>query len=372
MKRFLYVVYLLVIFFVVLEIALRIYNPFHLRLKGDKIILPVNIQTTINNRINPKLDPVIVNSSNSLGLRGPELPRTTDSLLKIITIGGSTTECHFLDDKKTWPYLLGKKLTDSFPCVWLNNAGLDGHSTFGHIVLLNGHIKQLRPAVILFMPGINDIELADPTFHDKLNTKGAVPDWKHYVFENSEVLNLGLNLVRGWRAQKFVNTTNSMFIPDSMQKRQVTGALFYKRVAAQKPYLEGYRRRLAQMADTCIAWHILPVFVTQALLCGEGKDSLTGDDLALIPAWPDDTTLNGKLFWTMLEQYNDVARSLAASRHLPLIDLAGRMPKNSLYYYDMCHFTNQGAAEVSSIVAQALTPILVQHFPFRCPHRASN
>jgi len=363
MKRVLYYVYLFFITLLILEILLRIYNPFHLRLKGDKIVLPVNIKMTIRNRINPKLDPLIINTRNSLGLRGPELPQTKDSLLKIITIGGSTTECHFLNDEKTWPFLLGRKLADSFPHSWLNNAGLDGHSTYGHIVLLNGHIKQLHPSVILFMTGINDIETADPTFHDKMNTRGAVPDWRHYLFENSEVLNLVLNLVRGWRAQKFNNTTNNMLVLDSTRRLEIPDSVYNKRLADQQPFLDAYRRRLTQLADTCEAWHIRPVFITQACQFGPGKDSLTGTDLELFPADPKDPSLNGRLLWAMLEKYNDVTREFAGSRHFPLIDLARAMPKNSLYFYDNCHLTNPGAEKVASIVANGLIPVLDQYFP---------
>src|ERR1700761_3870697 len=97
-KRIAYAVYLPVAVFLLLELALRIYNPFHLRLKGDKILLPVNERLTITNHINPKLDPVIVNTRNHLGFRGPDTPAGMREALSIITIGGSTTECHFLTD----------------------------------------------------------------------------------------------------------------------------------------------------------------------------------------------------------------------------------------------------------------------------------
>lgn len=362
-RRIAYVVYFVFAVFFLLEICLRIYNPFHLRLKGNRIVLPVNQQITILNRINPKLDTVIVNTRNSLGFRGPELPADREHVLTIITIGGSTTECHFLSDGKTWPFLLGKELADSFPGCWLNNAGLDGHSTYGHTVLLNDHVKQLRPSVILFLTGINDVETSGPSFHDKLNTRGAYPDLKHYIFENSEVLNLLLNLARGWRAQKFNNTTNSLLVLDKDEKFVLPDSVMKERLAKQKPYLEAYRARLLQLADTCIAWHILPVFITQPNQFGVGTDPLTGTDLALFPADPGDRTVNGKLIWDMLSAYNDVTRSVCAQKQLPVIDLAALLPKNSLYFYDMSHFTNEGAGKVAAILASGLVPVLDSHFP---------
>ena len=358
-----YSIYLFLAIFLLLEIGLRIYNPFHFRLKGDKIVLAANQKQIIRNRINPKLDSTIINTRNSLGFRGPELPPDSSPLLKIITIGGSTTECHFLNDERTWPYLLGKKLSDSLRNCWLNNAGLDGHSTYGHIVLLNGHVKQLRPSVVLFLTGINDVESDNPTFHDKLNTRGAYSDWRHYIFENSEVLNLALNLVRGWKAQKFNNTTNHLLVLDSSRRLTLPEAVIRRRLERQAPYLDAYRQRLQQLADTCLAWHILPVFLTQANQFGAGRDPLTGADLELYPTDPADPAMNGRLIWDMLEEYNDVVRTMCIEKGLPMIDLARDLPKNSLYFYDMSHFTDKGAEKVASIVDSALVPLLEKKFP---------
>lgn len=152
-KRIIYIFFLLAVTLVGLEIILRFYNPFQFRLRGDQIILPVNIHLTIRNSINPKLDSVIQNNRNELGFRGPSRPADFASKLSIIAVGGSTTECHFNSDDKTWPALLGSKLNNNFNHIWLNNAGLDGHSTFGHQVLLQDHLVKVHPKVILFLTG---------------------------------------------------------------------------------------------------------------------------------------------------------------------------------------------------------------------------
>lgn len=350
---------LFVLFFAILmEILLRLYDPFHFRVKGDKVVLPVNQREIIDNRINPKLDPIVINTRNSLGFRGPEPSKDTVGQLRIVTMGGSAVECHFLNDDKTWPFLLGKHLAGQFPDCWLNNAGMDGHSTYGHVVLLNGFVKELRPSMVIFLTGINDVENSAPTFHDKLNTRGAVADWRHYLFDNSEVLSLLLNLSRGWRVQRFTNTTNSMLLLDPVQRKRLPDSVVRERMSRQAPFLEGYRSRLKDLADTCIAWHILPVFLTQPNQFGAGRDSVTGADLALFPVDGMGSNMNGKLVWDLLEQYNDVTRSLCRDRGLPLIDLALLMPKNSLYFYDMSHFTNEGSEELCRIIEGPLDKII--------------
>src|SRR5436305_1824700 len=47
-----------------------------------------------------------LNTTNRWGMRGDEPPTDWQNHYTIVTIGGSTTQCFFLDDHKTWPYLL--------------------------------------------------------------------------------------------------------------------------------------------------------------------------------------------------------------------------------------------------------------------------
>src|SRR4030042_6902799 len=52
------------------EIILRVYNPLGFRIKGDKIILPINKKEIIHHENGlGKLDRVVVHQRNSLGFR---------------------------------------------------------------------------------------------------------------------------------------------------------------------------------------------------------------------------------------------------------------------------------------------------------------
>src|SRR5665648_1054650 len=78
---------LLISFILVLgfcELILRVYNPLGFRIKGNKIILPVNKKEIIYHEGSGKLDRVVVHQSNSLGFRGPEPPATFADWLTII------------------------------------------------------------------------------------------------------------------------------------------------------------------------------------------------------------------------------------------------------------------------------------------------
>ena len=329
-------------------------------MKGDKIILPVNQTQIIRNDINPKIDSVIINRRNSLGFRGPEKPAGFANILSIITVGGSTTECHFLSEEKTWPYVLSQDLKPAYKDLWINNAGFDGHSTFGHQVLMNDYLVRIKPKIILFLAGINDIENNQPSFHDKLNTKGAYADFKHFIFTNSEVLSVILNFFRGWKAQKMNNTTNAMWDLRRGEQLILTEEEIDRTLRKQQKYLVDFRRRIEGLIDTCRSYSILPVFITQPNQFGHGTDSITGVNLEtyLLP-----NNLNGKALWRVLELYNQNVKSICFERDVPVIDLANLLPKSSLYFYDGSHYTNQGARKVASILAEQLKPLIWDKYP---------
>src|SRR4030042_3773233 len=141
------------------EIILRVYNPLGFRIKGDKIILPVNKKEIIYHEPG-KLDELVIHQKNSLGFRGPEPPPDFADYLTVVAIGGSTTECFELAEDKTWPHVLGEKLKEDFNRLWLNNAGLSGNSTFGNYVLVRDFMVKLKPKVALFLVGVNDIGIS--------------------------------------------------------------------------------------------------------------------------------------------------------------------------------------------------------------------
>jgi lysophospholipase L1-like esterase len=72
---------------------------------------------------------------------------------------------------------------------------------------------------------------------------------------------------------------------------------------------------------------------------------------------------SGSLNWQILELYNQKTRQVGKKHDVPVVDLAARMPKNSNLYYDLFHFTNQGAEAVASIIFNDLKPHIQKNFP---------
>jgi len=103
-------------------------------------------------------DKAVVYTRDRFGLRGSCQDLTS---AKIVTVGGSTTDERYISEGQTWQDVLQEKIrsklhSDSF-CI--ANAGVDGHSTFGHIQSFRYWfplIDGLKPDYYLLYVGLND------------------------------------------------------------------------------------------------------------------------------------------------------------------------------------------------------------------------
>ena len=348
----------------VLEALLRVFNPFHFRVRLEKIELLTNIKFKTENHDLKKLDRIIRHSKNSLGFRGAPPPRDFDRWLTIITVGGSTTECFYLSDGQTWTDILGRELQQDFTRVWINNAGLDGHSTFGHLQLLQDYILKLKPKCLLFLVGINDLGRDDLTAYDVggegLDIIKPRPRALNILANHSAFFSLVLNLSRYLEGYNR-GLVHRQVDPEKLEKLDHLEAGYAAGIKRQhqEKYLRPYAGRLAELVRRCRANHIEPVLLTQPALYGQAVDPTTGVNLGTIEVGSS----NGKLAWELLELYNDVTRQLGQRQDLPVIDLARQLPKDSLYFYDFFHFTTEGAARVAGIICRDLSPFLAEKFP---------
>lgn len=353
----------------VLEVGLRFIPAAQMRIRGGRIALPLNQKTEFRNTTISKVDPVVTQTRNSLGFRGENPPPDLANRLSIVTVGGSTTECYYLSDDKTWPEQLKRQLQKSCPNLWLNNAGLDGHTTFGHAMLFDQYLVELRPKCLVFLIGINDVGRenaagVDERLRRDQGTKNRLAQIYFWVVEHSVVAALCDNLRRTAQARvagvhhqdinhgelKWNESQGRQHSPDEVQ------LILTKH---RTDYLPGYRQRVEALLDRCREHNILPVLVTQPALFGPGIDPDTGVDLSRVAVGD----LSGDLQWQILELYNEVTRAVALDQHVTLIDLAHSLPHDSRLYYDYYHFTNAGAAEVASIVAKPLIEALQRRFP---------
>ena len=363
---------------ILMEIVLRIYNPFEFTIKGNRIILSKNKRTEITNPHTDKLDSIIRKSTNSLGFRGEERPEQIQEYLSIFALGGSTTQCAYQSDGKTWPDVLGVKLRRHFNMLWINNAGLSGHSTFGHIVLMEDFILPLKPDVVLFLIGVNDVGVKDLTDWDKQSFKNET--FNRIQFNSlksffvsmayvSEVFAISLNMYRYVKARSrglnhhinkaTLDAEKSEFLQDIEYLDIPQEEHMRMKQEYERNYLKEYKLRLRRLIELSKNKGIEPVFITQPALYGKGIDSITQVDLEKIKVGQ----INGRLKWEILELYNGLTRKVGKEEDILTIDLASELPKNSKYYIDYIHYSNEGIEKVVDIIYSHLYPFMLEKIP---------
>src|SRR5215212_4764730 len=78
---------------------------------------------------------------NEHGLRGDAF--SPDQDYRILAVGGSTTECLYLDEAEAWPHLLQELLNAKpGPRAWVGNVGKSGQMTRNHVVQVEKLTRQ--------------------------------------------------------------------------------------------------------------------------------------------------------------------------------------------------------------------------------------
>ncbi|MCC6818898.1 MAG: SGNH/GDSL hydrolase family protein [Bacteroidia bacterium] len=318
------------------EIVLRIYNPFQSRVRGNEIILKSNYKrnVVIEPAING-LDKQITYSTNSLGFRGPEPPKNWNDAVTIITVGGSTTECSLLSDDSTWSAQLFNQLKQKDNNIWLNNAGLDGCSTYGHNILMRDYIVKLKPDYVVFLIGIND--LVKSSFQNEdgflINRKES---FMRKLLKKSELFTLIANLIEASKSQKanvahgkdpYEYKNNELNNPDSSYRMGLENNL--------KTMIPDYVIRIKELSKQCKDAGIKPIFVTQ-------------------PKFDDSLSYS----WKVMERYNLALIDYCNHEGFPVIDLGLKMPKEVSLFYDQIHYTNKGARTIADILMPDIYSII--------------
>jgi len=294
-----------------------------------------------------------------MGFRGPELPDSISKLISIVTIGGSTTECKFLSDSCTWSSILHQSLKRENNSIWLNNAGIDGHSTFGHLLLLDEYILKLKPNYALFLTGINDEEIDKPDEFDLMAEKkistGSIKAFIKSLLNHTELGRTAFNFYQVQIAYKKGLIHREINLHELIDS-PLPDSIVNKRLGMQEKYISAYKERINSIILKCRNAGIQPILITQPSLLGDYTDSTTKIPMGNKWVKNEDHIDNCMLEGKVLELYNNVLRSF--SGNVKVIDLAEKMPKNSLYYYDFIHFTNEGAKKVAEILFTDLYSII--------------
>jgi len=321
-------------------------------------------------------------SIDSLGLRGDELP--DDAARRILTLGGSTTECLYLDQNESWPGLVQQLLNERSPSTraWVGNAGRSGHTTREHVFQVEELLKVVSSVdTVVVLAGINDLgrRLARGAAYDPhfLDSPGASDIARHDAFQ---VRPLGVDEGGSWFARtaigRLTNTyrRNARSKEDSAAPKQHAQGYDGKIIAVWRRHRQGaahlidelpdltdalaeYQRNLARIVDSARSANARIVLLTQptmwrADLPSELQSLLWMGGIGDFQAKPGSDYYTVRALAEGMRLYNEAMLALARERGVECVDLAALLAGDDAAFYDDCHFNEHGARRVAEALAE--------------------
>ncbi len=302
---------------------------------------------------------------NKFGFRSPRLEGVAKpaGVVRVFCVGGSTTECLYLDDQDAWPEVLYGLLPTRVSGLDVINVGRSGDNTRHHLSLLVHRILPFEPDIVIFLIGGNDLGLyMQPDYSPiRAGSRSLIPEPKvdfrvFRVWVQATICDWS-QIVRAavWGKRRLVSSDER---GNPVQDRHGLWIEREKRIRRSLPYREidptrypfpEFEQNVRSLIGMCRANGVIPVMLTQPSLAGA---SLPIEHLL----WGHLKThkIRHEQSWEALERVNEVTRKIAREQGVLLVDLAQRLPKTTEVFYDGGHFNVSGAAKVASEVEAGL------------------
>lgn len=299
-------------------------------------------------------------STNNMGFRGEHLhhPKPANEI-RVFLVGGSTTECFYLDDSEAIDRVLQNELNQfrgGATRVKVYNAGRSGEALDDHLSMIVHRILHLQPDIIVVFSGVNDLTKSIYGF-----------DYLHYSIERGNSFSLSTLLKFIGTEFQIARRVHSLFHrTGSQSERQIleniTQVSNYKEKVAlrraakttdDKPRLdlEPYERNLKSIMGTAKGHNVKLVLITQPSTWN-GQDGKSKSWQWML--YRNGVTYREDHMDAAMESLNRVVRQTATQQNIPVYDAAALMPKTSAFIYDDVHLNVRGAQFIGKGLANLM------------------
>ena len=294
--------------------------------------------------------------------------------LEIVFLGGSTTECLYVDEKTRFPHLAGRELEKRLPAkVNGYNMGMSGnHSMHSNHILL-AKVLPLQPDMVVLMHCINDLNILTYTgsywsnYDDSLLKRSIVVSTRSERHVNSFAPWTGfkqlLNQTFPELYRRALTIKRQITTPSALtsQRRDEWEQFRHRPLQYDLDALsQQFARSLTLFCTTCRTYKIEPVLMTQA---HRGTVPTT----EMLQQWKVHTAGMNYPFEKFVQNemhFNNVIRQVAEKQQAFLIDLEKQVPPKQEFMYDLVHFTNHGSRFVAQTITNQLEPQLKKQHKF--------
>ena len=271
--------------------------------------------------------------------------------IDILSVGGSTTDQKYISEDETWQAVLQRHFASEGRRARIANAGVDGHSTIGHVRSFEWwfpHVAGLSPRYVLFFVGVNDLHLDAQAAYDRLDHPAAESPWVDRFRERSAIYAGYRTLVATRRSQlvgvghRRVDFDNVEWVEEPRRSHHAE---------RNRRRLEAYAERLRTLARSARELGAEPIFVTQLIRTYKLQD---GGWVGTRGTQAD--TANGLDLYELLSAFNRTTLRTCLEVEAICIDLATDLAPEleDSDFYDFHHATPSGTAKIGDYLHRKL------------------
>ena len=279
--------------------------------------------------------------------------------LTIAFLGGSTTECIYVDEDQRFPYLTGR-LIEQQTGLKVNsyNAGRSGNNTLHCLNILLNKVVNLKPDVVVLMENINDLAILmyEKTYWNTNPSRSPIQERLPNFKTVGQDLRQTFYAVRDLTFPNLSREVKRL----SPFRGKVKGDEFHG-VRGQKITIDPdllvreFSLNLQTFINICRARGITPVLMTQPSRLTDNPDPLIKKMMHQLEISQGITY--GE-FKGAFDRLNRTIREVGAKNQVWVIDLAGEIPPVKENICDVAHFTDRGSRLVAARLAVGLAPVI--------------
>lgn len=261
--------------------------------------------------------------------------------ISIAFIGGSTTECMYVEEDKRFPYLVAKLLSESGKKVNSINSGVSGNDSLNSLNIYLNKIIPQQPDIAVMMHNINDLSLLlyESSYWNSNPYRSPI------IVEDKSIKSFLKSILPNTYEFLFrIKANFTGHVDEFSEKRGEQSTI------GKPEILEKFADNLETFIAISKARNIQPVLMTMANRFTENPDKIISEKTKKLQSIGLDYSTYKSLFDTM----NNQIRKVASENNILLIDLAKHVPQSSKYMVDTVHFSNYGSEFVARYIAEKL------------------
>ena len=248
---------------------------------------------------------------NAHGFRGRPLPVGHGvNEVRIFAVGDSNTLGWYGEKNGNWPMYLEELLTQEYPDLTVQNAGISGYSSFQGLRRVK-EILEFQPDLILFSFGANDamrVAMSDAEYARRATYSLAL-ERLMLKFRVGHLLRAILDRPWGGARERVVPRVS----------------------------LEEYRANLLELIRTCRRRQVTVVVLTRPFTGPSPHE------------W----------WWkNFAPQYNEAVLQVARHQGVPVIDVFAAFQRRDALFIDESHLTEDGYRRMAEFIAREIRPLV--------------